>query len=514
MKNYREVVFVLLFLYLLTVLWAIASENNKPYKTYQRIYQAKKLEQLRVKVQAEQAPDQKEEVLAQIRWLRESLPGLQEVTLKNGSRERCITCHIGIEQISDSHPLDTFGCTICHGGDPLSVALPAAHSGLIGGRNPSDFRVVDQGCGSAMPDGTACHTGDPAEERDHIYRTQTTIMATKAGEIAHPRFAFGAQKSLRALYGVAAIQGREPKDEDKTTAALLPLPYTRKEDLPADDQGRVIRTDATGALFTFSEHRVDTPLHRNCVNQCHLWSKGREEIHLSRASGCASCHYLYDGSAYYRGDDPKIPRDEPGHGSFHRLTLKIPYSQCDHCHNRWAHSLINMGFVARKDPDEKPAQGLSADEHRLRDYYNPMTLFTLCEYKLDCIDCHTVQEVMGDGFLYHDKIAQQRIRCYTCHGTLERPPDIRKLTGQESPKVQRIMRIYSRKAGEDALFSDQGEIFPHIRIKEGRIYLIGKETGKEFYLPQIYGSKCKQNPKAQDANSCHACHDIHLKPQI
>ncbi|HEC22162.1 MAG TPA: hypothetical protein ENI95_04520, partial [Chloroflexi bacterium] len=38
-----------------------------------------------------------------------------------GEPELCLTCHEGIEQISDSHPTDVFGCVICHGGDRLSL---------------------------------------------------------------------------------------------------------------------------------------------------------------------------------------------------------------------------------------------------------------------------------------------------------------------------------------------------------------------------------------------------------
>ncbi|PIX84692.1 MAG: hypothetical protein COZ32_12340, partial [Nitrospirae bacterium CG_4_10_14_3_um_filter_53_41] len=364
--------------------------------------------------------------------------------------------------------------------------------------------------GRTMPDGTACHQGDPLEERNHIQRVKTTIMATKAGEIANPRYSFGAQKSLRPLYGVAGIRGKEPVDREKTVSALRPLPYTRASDLPADSEGKMIRTDPTGAEYTFSGHRVDTELHQHCADQCHLWSRGVDQPYLFRASGCSSCHYLYDKEAYYRGGDPTIRRDEPGHGSFHRLTLKIPYSQCNHCHNRGVHSLFTMQFDKRTDLDE--TAGLSGEALRLQDYYVPMTLFTRCEYKLDCIDCHTDHEVMGDGYLYVDKLAQQRIRCHTCHGTLKAPPVIRKLTADEPPKIQRIMRTYSRNAGEDALFTSEGEILPHIRLEQGKLYLTGKVTGERFFVPQVFGSRCRQDPGNQESNSCHACHDIHLKP--
>jgi hypothetical protein len=168
-----------------------------------------------------------------------------------------------------------------------------------------------------------------------------------------------------------------------------------------------------------------------------------------------------------------------------------------------------MKFDSRTDLEDVSA--LEGDGLRIQDYYNPMTLFTLCEYKLDCADCHTDREVMGDGYLYSDKIAQQRIRCYTCHGSLTAPPVIRRLTETELPKIQRIMRTYSRNPGEEALFTVEGEILPHVNIVGGQLVLTGKATEKKFDIPQIYGSACQQDPEVQDANSCHACHGLHLK---
>lgn len=509
MRRYHEFVFLLVFLFSLTLFWAIRQEQTKPYKTYQKIYQVRKIEQLKARAEKESAKEKVDQILHEIRQLEETLPGVREIVLKDGSRERCLTCHIGLQPISDSHPVETFGCKVCHGGDPLSITLPAAHQGLIGGRNPSDFLVADQACGKNRPDGTACHNGPASEERNHLQRVKTTIMNTKAGEIAHPRFAFGAQKSPRPLYGVVAVQGLEPKDPDQSVPSLLPLPYTRNSDLPVDSEGRTISADLTGVPFTFSGKPVDTQLHQNCINQCHFWTRGKREPYLYRASGCASCHYLYEEESYYQGEDPTIRRDEPGHGPFHRLTLSIPYSQCNHCHNRGAHSLLTMEFFKRTDLQD--LNGLHGEERRVKDYYNPMTLFTLCEYKLDCIDCHTDPEVMGDGFLHNDKKAQQRIRCYICHGTLEKPPIIRRLTGEEPAKIQRIMRSYSRNPGEKAMFTPQGEILPHVRLENERVYLTGKVTQKKFALPLVFGSRCTQDPNIQDASSCHACHDLQLK---
>ena len=86
-----------------------------------------------------------------------------------------------------------------------------------------------------------------------------------------------------------------------------------------------------------------------------------------------------------------IARDEVGHGTAHRLTTAIPYTQCDHCHNRGTYSLKQMAFLPREDlpPVGQPIPATMPPEgKRLKEYYQPMTEFTKCEVDLDCVDCH------------------------------------------------------------------------------------------------------------------------------
>ena len=120
--------------------------------------------------------------------LRQAKPGWAEYTgspevrviipTLTGQPEVCLTCHQGIEQIDEAHPVDAFGCVRCHGGDRLSLDKDAAHASMYGGGNPSDLSVVDQGCG-----GTDCHTGESADERDHIARVQRSLHTTYTGAI-------------------------------------------------------------------------------------------------------------------------------------------------------------------------------------------------------------------------------------------------------------------------------------------------------------------------------------------
>ena len=41
---------------------------------------------------------------------------------------------------------------------------------------------------------------------------------------------------------------------------------------------------------------------------------------------------------------------------------------------------------------------------------------------MECIDCHTSREIMGEGYASQDMRGQLEIRCEDCHGDGERPP--------------------------------------------------------------------------------------------
>ena len=66
-----------------------------------------------------------------------------------GQVEYCLSCHAGLPEISKSHPVKTFGCVICHGGERLALDASLAHSSMRGGKNPADYSVVEASCGGA-----------------------------------------------------------------------------------------------------------------------------------------------------------------------------------------------------------------------------------------------------------------------------------------------------------------------------------------------------------------------------
>jgi hypothetical protein len=377
-----------------------------------------------------------------------------------GQPEYCLTCHGTLREISASHPVKTFGCVVCHGGERLALNADLAHSTMRGGANPSDLAVVQASCG-----GSQCHSGNAADNQDHIPRVLTSVQSTYAGAIANILYTFGAEPDLKARFGISAVT-----DSEVTTStgrhALLPLSA-------APQASPFVRQFET-----------------NCTT-CHINATPRAGSDYARFTGCAACHSP--------GASPEKP--SAGVPDVHVLTTAIPYTQCNTCHNRGNYDLRTMTFVARTD----------AQIDRLHAYYQPISQFTKCEYALDCIDCHTRTEAMGDGDIHSNKKEIQYIQCRTCHGTSTELPASKTLTDPNDIAFRLAMLNPMRDLhlGDQVLVTNQGEPLWNTRVlQDGTYELIGKSAGQVFKFRPVLGSGCTQEPGNQTSPYCHECHSV------
>jgi hypothetical protein len=378
-----------------------------------------------------------------------------------GQVEYCLTCHNDVEEISPSHPVKTFGCVICHGGERLALEKDLAHSSMRGGANPADFSVVEASCGGAN-----CHSGSAESHRDHIQRSTTSIQDTYAGAIALIRYTYGSQPDLTARLGTRAI------DDPLSTRGITHL----------------------GLFDPSSESNPQVQLFgQNCLT-CHLSARAPKGSAYARFTGCAACH------------TPTQPAEGNGSAAIdmtkiHKLTTAMPYTQCNTCHNRGNYELRSMTFQPRQD----------TPTDRLHHYYQPISSFTKCEYTLDCIDCHTRTEAMGDGSLYSSKLEVEYIQCKTCHGTLTELPQARTLTDPNDLafKLATLNPVVDVKLGDTILVTDKGEPIWNSRVlSDGTYQMVGKVTGQAFTFRPVKGTACKQDPAEQSASACHECHTV------
>jgi hypothetical protein len=160
-----------------------------------------------------------------------------------------------------------------------------------------------------------------------------------------------------------------------------------------------------------------------------------------------------------------------------------------------------MTFTERSD---QPAD-------RLQDYYQPIAQFTRCEWTLDCIDCHTRQEAMGDGNLYSHKTDIQYVQCRTCHGTLDELPQTYEIQDPNdlALRLAFLNPVIDLKIGDTILVTEKGEPLWNIRqLPDGNFEMFGKATGSQFYFRPVKGTACTQKTDEQESRYCHECHAI------
>lgn len=375
------------------------------------------------------------------------------IPVRTGQPEYCLTCHQGIEPMSAAHPTEDFGCVSCHAGQPQALEAEVAHTGMV--RNPAALDTARQFCGE-------CHSAQ-------IALVERSLQATYAGAISMVRRTFGLQPDSTAQYAIRQV----------------------------------------GHLQAFAPAESDpAPLHQfaaNCLD-CHLYSQPKQADYFYRSDGCSACHVLYAEDGLYQGDDPTVPKDEAGHPQKHQFTTAIPYTQCNHCHNRGNYDLRTMTFLLR--PDMPAPEPLTGAAKRVHDYYQPIGEFTRCEWELDCVDCHTSLEVMGDGVLHNNRSESQYIQCATCHGTLDARPVTQMIQSEDGVAMTRarLNPFVELSPGDTILATGRGEPLYHIRQHGDRWVLTGKATGEQYELPLVTGTACQQKSDEQASRYCHQCH--------
>jgi hypothetical protein len=380
------------------------------------------------------------------------LTALMALTGTAMAAEQCLTCHEGIESISDVPEMADLSCTDCHLGDAAGSTVEAAHAGMYA--NPSDFRVIDRTCGT-------CHA-------DEVEKNMKSLHSTSAGIISGTRYAHGAQ-GREAIYGNLAVSDDDPQGAH-ALAGLEALPSYD----PSLPEGP---TNNPG----------DDYLRNQCL-RCHLWSDGHQRDGDYRGSGCAACHMVYSDAGTYEGGDKAVDKSRKDRPRFHRLTTKIPETQCIHCHNRGGRTGVSFIGTMESDGYGTPYRQDGSKQGKLHGkHYNHLTADVHYDKGMTCIDCHTKQDLHGDGNIYAKREQGVEIECDDCHGTMQERSDLK---------------------------TSWGNSFTNLEEKDGKIVLTGKLDGKEHVVPQIADAELSANghtamvniPQHMEKLECYACH--------
>ncbi len=264
-------------------------------------------------------------------------------------------------------PSHAVACVRCHRGKPDSDDEKTAHEGLIA--DPGDLTIVEETCGKCHP--------------DEVRRVKVSAMALAPRMINHTRFAFGGQQTPEPVYG---------------TVACPPI-----KQIPT---------------FADSSNLGDDLLRRSCL-RCHLYTKGSSRPGEHRGVGCSACHVPYPNS-----DDGK-----PGR---HLILRSTGVNACLKCHNANHVGADYVGLFEKdfergfRSPFVKGHQAptiYGAEQHRLVSDVH-------FRAGMECMDCHTIDEVHGTGNLPDSPQNRVTVSCRSCHVDSNHPAVLKQENGQ------------------------------------------------------------------------------------
>jgi hypothetical protein len=376
-----------------------------------------------------------------------------------GRPEGCVVCHRGVSGLSNAHRPEAVGCASCHGGDVFTLYKARAHAGME--LIPGNLRTAARRCGQA-----SCHASI-------IPRVERSVMSTMSGIVAIDRTVFGEGNGASAQ--------------------------------EAADVERLGRT------------RADTHLRQLCAS-CHL---GRAKTTLgangehARGGGCNACHLVYSAAAsealqQYERQKAEGRAEAPlVHPA---LSLNIGTGQCFGCHSRSGRiSTSYEGWSERHEPPPDasgrtaplPSPSRSLPDGRVFERVIPDVHQ---QRGLDCIDCHTANEVMGDGVVHARKRDQLRVTCEDCHAPSGTGPAIVP-AARLDPESRKIidLRAWPAPAPAHYVRARSGEILANVIASgAGEMELIRKRTG-DHRESMPTAAVCVEG-RGHGRLSCGSCH--------
>ncbi len=357
--------------------------------------------------------------------LTERPPRLYQLT--DGRIDMCLSCHQS-ERLDAAHDTKVIGCAACHLGDPLAIDKKNGHAGIV--KNPGDLRVVEQTCGIE-----GCHAID-------VPKVKNSLMATNRGILATLLYYWGEAEDQNGNYSV------EQLIESGETS--LALDYYRKL----------------------------------CAT-CHLWKQkndlpGAPEFFNRKGGGCSACHYI---------EGTPLPGEDPE--KVHPLIIKkVPVKNCVRCHNRSGRVGTSYQgiYEAEGYGTPYPKGGLSDQRLPGNRFYLQLEDDIHHRKGMACIDCHTREEIMGDGNNYAHYEDQLEISCTTCHSA--NPGTTRK---------NRQLNNIEKRDGQSVLISKLDDKSHPLHLpKKGACDYPGHnrlscESCHSSWVPQCYGCHVKRD---------------------
>lgn len=357
-----------------------------------------------------------------------------------GSVDMCLSCHTE-EKVDTAHDVQMIGCAPCHLGDPLAIAKQEAHAGMV--INPGDLRHVEKTCSVE-----GCHPTD-------MHKVKNSLMATNRGILG----------TLLYYWGESDTQ-----DTELTVAELL-------------ESG---------------ETSLSLDYFRKLCATCHLWKQkndlvGAPQFFNDKGGGCTACHFqrplaTLPAEVTLTGDEEGVKgQTKKAHP---HITAKVDQANCIRCHNRSGRIGLSYIGIFESEGYGTPYEkgGLSTKQLPGARFYLEIADDIHHRQGMQCIDCHTRNEIMGDGTSYAHYEQQLEISCKVCHttspGTTRKGDTLRNLlvSGANHSLAGKIdQKLRPLKPPKSGVC----DFTPHKRVT--------CESCHSTWVPQCYGCHVKQD---------------------
>ncbi|OFZ20307.1 MAG: cytochrome C [Bdellovibrionales bacterium GWB1_55_8] len=384
-----------------------------------------------------------------------------------GSRDvsSCTACHQQIEKVSDTHP----NCVSCHGGNDRAAKRDDAHASMFAKGHAGNYDVWEKTCG-------ACHVYQLA-------RMQSNLMFTAAGMIGN----------IQSTW----------EGELKSSSGTPPPKFSSRGGGVFDGAGNPVTFEPVTKLENLSGE-----LFRKFCSSCHVGAAGIDSFAANHASGCGTCHFPYNATGTYAGSDKTMQ----GRGPFsatHAME-KLPGNDvCLRCHDRSGRIGLsytglydgNNGMVPTRNGQPGP---VLISGRRNATHIAPDAHFAA---GMDCIDCHTSRDTMGDGYSYSNMYLQTEISCEDCHGSAAMRPKAEELVAENDDPVResRSYRVQMRP-GNRLVLTAKGRKYSNVfETGDGKIVVLGKRTGKLF-TSKVITKTPEHTIVGHERMACNSCH--------
>ncbi len=360
----------------------------------------------------------------------------------SGTVDMCLSCHKE-EKLDAAHDVQTIGCAPCHLGDPLAITKEEAHAGIV--VNPGDLRHVEQTCSVE-----GCHPTD-------AHKVKNSLMATNRGILG----------TLLYYWGETDSQNTELTIEE---------------------------------LLASGETSLALDYFRKLCATCHLWKQkndipGAPDFFNEKGGGCSACHFQTiekksTAIETLAGDDTLVEEDKKK--PHPQITAKVDQTNCIKCHNRSGRIGLSYVGIFESEGYGTPYEkgGMSSKQLPGARFYLEIADDIHHRKGMQCIDCHTRNEIMGDGTSYAHYEEQLEISCEVCHslqpGTTRKGNNLNNL-GNSSGRATLIGKIDEVSRPLNPPRPGVCDFPSHKRVT--------CEACHSTWVPQCYGCHVKQDQR-------------------